>query len=445
MKKKPFSFLFGIILLAVIILITFFVVKKFRAPGSMTVVESQAMDMSAMTAPKGAFPVAIEPAKTQDIEETVTYTGTAVPYNEQNVSPRVQGWITDMLVYPQDKVYKGQIIAKLIAPDLYTQLREVKADVENKKASLKYWEQEYKRAKKLYDGGAISLDEYQMEESQYLSAKAMLNEAKAKQNTAQIMQNYTNIESLINGVVTKRLISAGSLVRPGEVIYQISQIDPIRLQVNVAEQDLDGIKIGNSILVYPSKGKKSQALTVKVTSIFPAVDPASRTAVVEALANNPNFRFLPGQYIIMEITKNKKSCVLTVPAKAIIEKDEKSAVWVVYKQGKEVKGDDTAHLVYVKTGISDGNKTEIIDGLKQGDAVIYAGYENLNDGDKVYPVKWGQEGPLELPPPPAMEEMPGMGASTPGAPASEMPGMEMSGMKHETPEKEMQNMPGMKH
>lgn len=452
MKKRSFSFISGIILLVIISLVTFFVVKKFKKPGSMTVLESQSMDMSAMTAPKGAFPVAVEAVKPGYIEEKITYTGAAVPFNEQNAATKISGWLTEILVYPGDKVSAGQIIAKLTAKDLSSQTKEAKAGVESSSAQLKYWEEEIKRAEKLYKAGAISKDEFQKEQSDYLSAKASLVSAKAKKETAETLQDYTVIKSLINGVVTKRLLSQGSLVNPGDVIFQIAQIDPIRLQANVAQQDLDDIKIGSGIAVYDSK--KQKIAETKVSSVFPAVETTSRTAIVEAVTPNSSFKFLPGQYIVMSITKSKKANALTVPSAAILEIDGKSALWIVLKkpvQGektlytcvmhpevisdkpgncpkcgmelvkKEGKSEKTAHMVYVTTGISDGERTEITDGLKNGDEVIYAGFENLKEGDPVFSTTWGKSVPKELPAPSAAENMPSV------------------------KDNDMQNMPGMKH
>jgi len=444
MKKKSFSFVSGVILLVIISFITFFVVKKFKKPGSMTVLESQGMDMSVMTAPKGAFPVETEIITPQDIEEKITYTGAAVPFNEQNVATKVSGWLTELLVYPGDKVSAGQVIARLTAKDLSSQVKEAKAGTQGSRAQLKYWEEEIRRAEKLYKAGAISKDEYQKEKSDYLSAKASLVSAKAKKETAEIFQDYTVIKSLINGVVTKRLLSQGSLVNTGDLIFQIAQIDPIRLQANVAQQDLDDIKIGSAIVVYDSK--KQKIIETKVSSVFPAVDTSSRTAIVEAVTPNSSFKFLPGQYVVMSITKNKKANALTAPSAAIVEIGGKSALWIVLKkpaQGekiiytcsmhpevisdkpgncpkcgmelvkKEGGSEKTAHMVYVTTGISDGERTEITSGLKSGDEVIYAGYEDLKEGDPVFPASGPKNGPKDLPSPPEenasdMKNMPGM-------------------------------------
>lgn len=449
MKKKSFSFIGGIILLVIIFIFTSFVVKKFKKPGSMTVLESQSMDMSAMTAPKGAFPVAVKAVSPEYIEEKVTYTGTAVPFNEQNAATKVSGWLTELLVYPGDKVSAGQVIARLTAKDLSSQAKEAQASAQGSKAQLKYWEEEIKRAEKLYKGGAISKDEYQKEKSDYLSAKAAFISAKAKKETAETFQAYTEIKSLINGVVTKRMMSEGSLVNAGDVIFQIAQIDPIRLQANVAQQDLGGIKTGSGIAVYDSK--KQKIAETKVSAVFPAVDTVSRTAVVEAITGNSSFKFLPGQYVIMSFTKNSHANALTVPSSAVVETDNKPAVWIVLKkeaQGektlytcsmhpevisdkpgkcskcgmdlvkKEGKGKKTAHMVYVTTGISDGEKTEIVNGLKIGDEVIYAGFQDLKEGDPVFPTSWGENEPKNLPPAENTHDM------------KNMPGMEMPGMNH---------------
>lgn len=436
MKGKKLQVLSGIILLVIISLLTAYIVKKNRKAGSMTVLESQAMDMNLMAAPEGSFPVAVWEVKREDLEEKVTYTGSVVPFVEQNASSRVSGWVKT-LVYPGDKVYSGQVIATLSADDLSTQLREAEAKVEDNKAKLKYWNEEIKRAKKLYNGGAISLDEYQMQESQYLSAKATMAEAKEMLNTAKVYRGYTDVKALINGVVTKRLMSDGSLVSPGAVIYQIAQIDPVRLQANVAQSDLLDIKIGNTVNVHTLNNKKN--IQTKVTSIFPAADTVSRTVIVEAVTANPQHEFLPGEYIVMEITKNKIKNAIAVPVKAVIEINGKPALWKVQKGKitepvytcvmhpeviskipgkcpkcgmdlvpKETMGGKRAHLVYVTTGVSDGEKIEILNGVEEGDEVIYAGYEYLKEGDSVFPAKWGTSGPEELPPPPAKEEMPGM-------------------------------------
>ncbi|MFH0800987.1 MAG: efflux RND transporter periplasmic adaptor subunit [bacterium] len=512
-RKKWFQVIFSLILLGVVLLGTILVVRHFKKPGQMTLLESQAMDMSGMAAPVGSVPVAVEKVRRGPFSSEVTCTGSVVAFNEQEVSPRVSGLIEKLFVYPGDKVSRGQLVALLKAPELEAQVEEgagrygasredlssaregvkkaqaeqeeTRAGLNSARADLNYQEADIKREKVLYENGAISKDEYQAELAKYKASRAardaaqsrlaaaeasrkaarfqrnradaMTREAGASLKYAGILRGYSEVRSSLSGVVTQRLMSIGSLAAPGSVIYRIAEINPIRLQANVAEGDMQGIKIGNRVFV--SKDKNSPPFETKITAVFPAADAVSRTSLVEALAPNPSQAFLPGQYLIMRIARESKASTLTVPSSALVETGEGKAVWIIAsgeaagkikytcpmhpevisdkpgqcpkcgmdlvpKESAAQKG--KAHLAAVHPGLSNGERTEILLGLKEDDQVIYAGQEYLHEGDSVYPTEWGAEGPIKLPPAPAMENTPGM-QNMPGMdnmPESSPPAME---------------------
>jgi RND family efflux transporter MFP subunit len=142
----------------------------------------------------------------------------------------------------------------------------------------------------------------------------------------------------VDGVVTQRLISPGVLVNPGQAILKVSQFRPIRLQANVAESDLQNIRVGNRVRVRSMKDPK-HGIEAHVTAIFPAVDPTARTAIVEALYPNTESRFLPGEYLTMDITTGERKDALVVPSSAVVWQPKASsavlgdsetpAVWVI--------------------------------------------------------------------------------------------------------------------
>jgi RND family efflux transporter MFP subunit len=168
--------------------------------------------------------------------------------------------------------------------------------------------------------------------------EAGVRQAQAQVSTAQVVKGYTEIRSLADGVVTQRLISPGVLVNPGQAILKVSQIHPIRLQANVAESDLASIRAGDPVRVRSMRDPK-RGVQARVTSIFPAVDPTARTAIVEALYPNADNRFLPGEYLTMEITTGESKDALVVPSSAIVWQpkasspvlgiSESPAVWVI--------------------------------------------------------------------------------------------------------------------
>src|SRR5207247_7713663 len=90
----------------------------------MSVIEAQAMDMTVMKPPVGAVPVAAMAAQRQPIEATVRYTGSAVAFTDQELSPRVTGWITWMPFYPGQRVRRGQLLARLDAQELGSRVNE---------------------------------------------------------------------------------------------------------------------------------------------------------------------------------------------------------------------------------------------------------------------------------------------------------------------------------
>ena len=377
-------------------------------------------------------------------------------------------------------------------------VRAAKAEQEKMQADLNYWDSEIKRQENLYTNGAVSKEEYDNELAKYKTAvasnkkakqefnavksdlkageisvqiasakvqkaKHMANAALASKNTAGTFLEYAQIRSSLDGVVTQRLLSTGSFINPGTVIFKIAQINPIRFQANVSINDIKDIQRGNTVKIKTQK-QPDKIFEAKVTSIFPSADVSSRTTIVEAVGSNYASIFYPGEYVEMKILKSQKENAISVPTGAIVNNNEenKPFLWIVKtfanhnhatlytctmhpevisdKPGdcpkcgmtlvpKEATGGKKAAKVYVETGISDGEQTEILKGIHEGDEIIYMGHEYLKEGDTVYPVEWVNGTPKSLPPPPAMENMPGMNHEQPQNPSSS----------------NMENMPGMNH
>jgi RND family efflux transporter MFP subunit len=114
----------AILLLVGVYLGSAWAVRTYTKPGHMSVLESQGMDMTVMKPPVGAVPVAAMAAKRQAIDATVRYTGSAVAFTDQEIYPRVTGWITWMPFYPGQQVRRGQLLARLDARELSSRVTE---------------------------------------------------------------------------------------------------------------------------------------------------------------------------------------------------------------------------------------------------------------------------------------------------------------------------------
>lgn len=194
-------------------------------------------------------------------------------------------------------------------------------------------------------------------------------QAQAQLRTARVVRDHVDILAPSAGYVVKRLVAPGVLVQPGMAILKLTQIDRVRLQANVGEQDIAAIRVGSPVTVTTAGGGQA-AIRACVTSVFPFVDQGARTAVVEAVVGNPGRRLLPGQYVTMQFTTAERAGALTVPRGAVTRLGGTATVWTVR--------DGQAEPRMVETGLEDPERVEIVSGLAGGEQVIARGHEGLD-------------------------------------------------------------------
>jgi multidrug efflux pump subunit AcrA (membrane-fusion protein) len=376
------------------------------------------------------FPVVLTSVERQTIRGTATYTGSVVPFNEEDIYPRVTGRILEMSVYPGDRVEKGQVVARLDDVELTSKVREAEAMLATAQANRTQMEAELSAARygiaqmqkelamaeaetgfqqtvaardeRLFTKGAISQQDAESSRSMAVSATAKVEAARAKVEqmramevsarkkleamdamvalgqaqlrTAQVVRGYVDIQAPSTGYVVKRLVAPGVLVQPGMPILKTTQVDKVRLQANVGERDLGAIKVGSAIMVSMASG--GGPLNTRVTAVFPYVDPGARTAVVESVVANPARQLIPGQYVQMQFTTGERKDAVTVPASAVTRLGGKATVWVL-------KGDDQVEPREVTTGLEGPDRVEIVTGLAGEARVVAKGQEGLYAGARV--------------------------------------------------------------
>ncbi|HEY3333548.1 MAG TPA: efflux RND transporter periplasmic adaptor subunit [Capsulimonadaceae bacterium] len=486
MKRSIVKLLAALIAVAIVAAITSFMVNRYRNPGQLDVLTAQAMDMSAMRPPTGAAPVALTTVRMGSVADSVTYTGSIQALNTQDIAARVAGTITALSVYPGDRVRAGQVLVRLDSAELSAkhaeasanarqadfsaqaawsnhhlhhqfaldQAHDVSASAEQSirdaegseaaakeeiagaqaasdgvRANLEYWKNEIAREKKLYDAGAVSLSEYQQEQSQFTAAQSAVDEADAKIRTAQanyraamartskarrdlmtaqsgerlanadivlarqqamketagadsaraavteasVIQGYTELRAPASGVVVERPVAPGSLVQPGTVIVRVAQIDKVRVQANVAVTDMAGIHVGSPLRVSPQGGAP---LSARVTAVFPAANDQSRTAVVEALIANPGGRLLPGGYVSIAITRDVHNQAMLVPSGSLVTSGDGSYVWVARPVALSASGQPSQYectKCHMRYSAADAKKYNYIDPMDGGKLVPFTG------------------------------------------------------------------------
>ncbi|MCU0321625.1 MAG: efflux RND transporter periplasmic adaptor subunit [Chitinophagaceae bacterium] len=410
--------------------------------------------------------VTTEKVVTRTIIETVNASGKVYPEVEVKVSPDISGEIVELTVNEGDSVSRGQVLARIYADILSTQkdqasaiVSQQQAQVSNSvaqlgalRANLAQAEANYNRQKKLYEEKVISKLEYEQAEQAYKSAQANLNaaieginglkaavkSAEAQLNRANKDVSRTTIVAPMNGVVSLLAVKKGERVvgtaqMAGTEMMRIADMSSFEVRVDVGENDITKVKIGDTALVevdaYNNRKFKGVVYKIANPQLNSATGVASSNEVTnykvhirlmpesykDLISSKNRFPFRPGMTASADIQTKTKRDVVAVALNAVTtrdskkesnsseksegEKNDKAPAETSDKSSSDdieevvfvLQADATVKKVKVKTDIQDLNHIEILSGLKVGDEVIVGPYnvvsKTLKEGDKVKVVK----------------------------------------------------------
>jgi len=405
--------------------------------------------------------VAIEKASRRTIVETVNASGKVYPEVEVKISPDISGQITELNVEEGDTVKKGQVLARIYA-DIYALQRDEaasrvnqsvatvdnsKASLESLKANLELARQTYERNKSLFDQKVISKSELEQFENAVRTAQAAYNAAlqniKGLQANVQSTQtglskankdlSRTTIVAPMDGVVSSLKVKkgesvAGSNFNVGTEMMTVSDMSGIEVRVDVGENDIVKISIGDSadVEVDAYNNRKFKGVVTKIASSTKSSSALTSSNDVTnyevrirldrssyADLTSKTFPFRPGMNASADIKTKREDNVLAVPITSVnarVKGSDKSMA-DKKKEDKENKGeeetgvtttseddeleevvfvlqkDGTVKKVVVKSGIQDINYIQVLSGINVGDEVVIGPYvaisKNLKDGMKV--------------------------------------------------------------
>ncbi|MFG0266019.1 MAG: efflux RND transporter periplasmic adaptor subunit [Rhodopirellula sp. JB055] len=222
------------------------------------------------------------------------------------------------------------------------------------------------------------------------SARADLETAQAETEIARreldeldVWIDYAAIKAPFAGIVTERNIQPGDLVRASndvgqvEPLFVISQINRVRVQIPVPENDAPLVTPGDEVrLTFPSFASEAP-LIAQVTRRSGSLDVNTRTMLVEVEMDNPDGKLLPGMFGQATIDIDTQTAANMLPSQAI-RFDESGNAFVYV-----VADDDTISIQEISTGMDDGNFIEVLTGVEPGQAVIDAHLSRFIDGQKV--------------------------------------------------------------
>ncbi|TAD81070.1 MAG: HlyD family efflux transporter periplasmic adaptor subunit [Bacteroidetes bacterium] len=410
--------------------------------------------------------VAVEKAAPRTIIETVNASGKVYPEIEVKVSPDISGEITELTVLEGDSVRRGQVLARIYA-DIYAiqqqqaaaqvsqqqfQVANTQAQLEGLKSALNQAQAAYDRQKQLLDGKVISAAEFEQAENALNNARSGYNALKqgidanragvssAQANLARASKDVsrTTLVAPMDGVVSLLNVKKGERVvgtaqMAGTEMMRIADMSSIEVRVDVTENDIPKVHIGDSALVTVDAyiNRKFKGIVYQIassqngavnsgSSVSSANDVTNYKVYIRLLRSSyqdletpgkaRSFPFRPGMTASADIQTKRRENILCVPINAVTTRErndstaKKSKAPSTSSEGemananadedeKEVvvfvldKATSTVKKVVVKTGIQDTKYIEVTEGLKGGEEVICEPYNAifrvLNDGLKV--------------------------------------------------------------
>ncbi len=349
-----------------------------------------------------------------DLAKSVVATGKVTPITKVEVKSKASGIVKKLLVDYGDRVKKGQLLAQLDKIEIEAQVEQSKAALEAAQANLKSSQADFERAKvdaegpdvpllkRAYDraenmakDGVVSTSALEDAQKNYemslnkqnvskaqvtvLKAKIAQSQANVAQDEANLKQleeqlSYTDIISPIDGIVLSRDVQMGDAVSSilvlgssATLVMTLGDTSEVYVKGKVDESDIGKVYLGQRARI-KVESFKDKTFDGKVTKISPMGVEKDNVTTFEVRVSIQN----PGGELKAEMTANAEIIldehknVLQIPEGAILyDKDKKASVEIPDPKGKEGK-----NKVAVNIGISNGAKTEVLSGLKEGDQVV---------------------------------------------------------------------------
>lgn len=316
------------------------------------------------------------------ISNSVTATGTIEPVNKVEVGTQVSGIISKIYVDYNSIVKKGQVIAELDKINLESELASAKANLASSKSELDYQETNYKRMKALHDKGFISDDDFDIADLSYKKAKeAYLVQLQTVQK-AQTNLGYATITSPIDGVVLSKDVEEGQTVAASfstPTLFTIARdLTDMQVVANVDEADIGNVRDGQRV-TFTVDAFPDDTFEGRVKQVRQQGEEESNVVTYEVVISAPNndLKLKPQLTANVNIYTEEIENVVSIPAKALRFSPSKEMM----NDGEKIKDCNATNKLWikeanilkaypVKTGITNGIRTQILEGVKEGTAVI---------------------------------------------------------------------------
>ncbi len=315
--------------------------------------------------------VQVMKAQRRDITHTLALPANISPWYQATLYGKVSGYLKWIGFDKGDVVKSGQLLAVIDAPEIEDQYQQAQTDYEIKQVT-------YERYLSVWNDNHDIIAKQDVD-----VAKAAAQSAKHLRDSRKTLLDYTKVYAPFNGTITARFADPGALIQAATgsasqaaPLFTIMDMETVRVYVNVPQEAafLSKVGIPATLTVRELPSRQFKGVISRTTE---ALDPATRTLLVEIDLPNKERMLQPGMFANVTLQLQHHANALTIVPAAIVPQQggKPKSVYIV--------DHDQIKSIAIKTGIDDGVWVEILDGLTGEEDVVVVGKGGLTEGEKV--------------------------------------------------------------
>lgn len=378
--------------------------------------------------PEKIVPIQVAKVQRGEINSLLTVSGLVEPKEAVRVFSKTVGQVKEILIQEGDQVKKDTILMRLDDEQIRLQVAQARANLDSAQASLERIkagarpqevsqveaavrqakinmdsaEENYLKMQKLFSEGAISEQQHdqaknqlEIARAQYQSAsesyklitegasaqdiravEAQVRQAQSALELAQSQLNNSIIKAPISGSVTSISVKTGELASSAIPLLSILDISELSVKTGISEKDIGVVQIGQEAEIFIDAFPREK-FSGEVASKGVLVDPVSKTMEIKIRIKEPPVVIPPGVFARANIITEHNTDALIIPSTALTRKADGLFVFVLENDEQTVK------RRAISTGITQGNRVEVLDGLTDNEIVVILGNISLEEGDLV--------------------------------------------------------------
>ena len=316
-----------------------------------------------------------------DTDSEMVLPGTLKPEVESPLYARTNGYLKKWYKDIGSHVEKGDILAEIDTPEIDQQLAQARADLVTAQANLNLSTLTATRYQDLIKSDSVSRQDLDNANGDLAARRAMVQSADANVKRLEEMESFKRVYAPFKGIITQRNVDPGTLINAGnggtatKEMFDLAQIDPMRVYVAVPQSYSPSIHLGlKACLSLTELAQRS--FCGQVVRTANSIDPSSRTLLTEVDVPNGSGTLLPGAYGEVHFDVKVTGQRVSLPINALLFRPDGTMAAVVGP-------DSRINLKKITIGRDFGNVLEVLQGIEPTDRIVINPPDALEQGELV--------------------------------------------------------------